>query len=352
MITVEPAHSGVFRLGLQVIFEDGKAVCLGNVEVGVAVEKQADDVENGPPWMSFDNAAMRRKVLTGRNGWLFLQGDTNDAIGQHTGRIRFSDKAKTTLLALLEDRRRAAAAANAAWITAVAPDKEVVYAEHLPEGIVMVERRPIDDVLDIAEKAEAPFVYLLDPLRTAKSKGELYMRTDTHWNHRGAFIAYETICTELVTQGVALEPISEEQFAWKEVPVLGDLGEKLYPHPLESTDVRALLKSRALQVYDNKIRNHGRVVIYEQELEPGPTCVVFGESFARKVVFFLKESFQRLVFVHTSMFIEEVLEMEKPDAVIGLPVERFLIDVPDDAEALARLTETARSKGGELPWRV
>ena len=352
MITVEPARSGVSRLGLRVIFEDGEAVPLGAVEVGVALGEGADGIEDGLSWLSFDNAAMRRKVLTGRDGWLFLQGDTNDAIGQHTGRIRFSDEAKTTLLALFENRRQVVAAANAAWVTAVAPDKEVIYAEHLPEGIALAERRPIDDVLDIAEKAEAPFVYLLDPLRAAKSKGELYMRTDTHWNHRGAFIAYEAICNELVAQGVELKPVSEEQLVWKEVSVLGDLGEKLYPHPLESTDVRALLKSQAQHVYDNEIRNHGRVVIYEQELESGPTCVVFGESFAQKVVFFLKESFQRLVFVHTSMLIEEVLEMEKPDAVVGLPVERFLIDVPDDTEALARLTETARSKGGELPWQV
>jgi len=67
-------------------------------------------------------------------------------------------------------------------------------------------------------------------------------------------------------------------------------------------------------------------------------------------VFFLKESFRRLVFVHTSMFIEEVLAVERPDAVVSLPVERFLIDVPEDTDALVRLAETVRAKGGELPW--
>jgi hypothetical protein len=288
--------------------------------------------------------------LVGRDGWLFLQGDRNDAVGQHTGRIRFSDEAKESLRILLTNRRRAAREADAAWLTVVAPDKEVLYAEHLPGDIVLAEKRPIDDVLEIAGQAEAPFVYLLDALKGVKPKGDLYLKTDTHWNHRGAFVAYETICGELSAQGVELEPLAESQFSWTEASVLGDLGEKLYPQPRKSTDVRALVKSRSEQVYDNEVRNHGRVVIYEQDRQEGPTCVVFGESFAQKVVFFLKESFRRLVFVHTSMFIEEVLAIERPDAVVSLPVERFLIDVPKDGDALFRLAETVRAKGGELPW--
>ena len=97
----------------------------------------------------------------------------------------------------------------------------------------------------------------------------------------------------------------------------------------------------------------GMVLIHEQ---PGrddlPTCLLFGESFAPVLVNFLKESFGRVTFVHTSMLVADLVERLRPDVVLSLPTERFLISVPDDAEALRKLAETAAAKGGELPWPV
>jgi hypothetical protein len=92
------------------------------------------------------------------------------------------------------------------------------------------------------------------------------------------------------------------------------------------------------------------VKAFERELPGGPTCVVFGESFAEALLIFLRESFQRLVFVHTSMLIPEILERERPDVVLSIPIERFLVRPPDDREAFAKLEALAVRKGGELPW--
>jgi hypothetical protein len=50
------------------------------------------------------------------------------------------------------------------------------------------------------------------------------------------------------------------------------------------------------------------------------------------------------------MFVTETLEQERPDVILSLPTERFLIRVPDDANALAELRATTLRKGGELPW--
>jgi hypothetical protein len=50
------------------------------------------------------------------------------------------------------------------------------------------------------------------------------------------------------------------------------------------------------------------------------------------------------------MFIDEIVEQERPDVVLSIPIERFLIRVPDDTDALMRLQATVRAKGGKLPW--
>jgi hypothetical protein len=239
------------------------------------------------------------------------------------------------------------------WLFLVVPDKESVYPEHLPRRIRPSERRPIHDFMELARSVQAPAIYLLEDLRAAKAMGGLYSRTDTHWNDRGAYVAYRRLCSELVRRGVRVPAVDEATLRWSEQAAPGDLGRKWYPAPIHGSVVRAEFTERRGRLrFDNQVHNHGRVMIFEQDELVGPSCVVFGESFAEQMLSFLKETFRRLVFVHTSMLVEEVLEREAPDVVLSLPVERFLLRVPDDRDGLARLDATAREKGGRLPWRI
>ncbi|HET7506799.1 MAG TPA: DHHW family protein [Solirubrobacterales bacterium] len=350
MLSLRPLRAGRSRLLVRVAFDEDEPVELGTVEA--IAEPEDGGGEDGPAWVYSHSPEGLGKVLVGRDGWLFLQGDSNDAIGQHTGRVRYSEADKEELRALFERRVSVAREAGATWLTAVVPDKEILYSEQLPASIVPLSRRPVHDYLEIAQEAGAEAVYLYEALAAAKDEGELYLRTDTHWNHRGAYVAYLAICRELGRLGIPLSVVEEDWIEWWERPALGDLGEKLAASP-GSADVRATLtRSWARRTYDSEIRNHGRVMIHEKDEEKTPVCLVFGESFAETLLYFLKESFGRVVFAHTSMFIEEVVAAERPDVVLSLPIERFLIKVPDDEDALATLTATAAGKGGELPWSV
>jgi hypothetical protein len=349
MLSLRPLRSGRSRLVARVVFDEGEPVELGTVEVDVELDDE-EESEDGPAWAYWASPDGLDKVLVGREGWLFLRGDSNDALGQHTGRVRFSEADKEELRELFERRVAVAEGAGATWLTAVVPDKEIIYSEQLPASVVPLPRRPVHDYLEIGAAAGAEVLYLHQSLDEAKDGGELYLRTDTHWNHRGAYVAYLAICRELERLGIPLEVVEEDWVEWWERPVLGDLGEKLVNSP-GSPDVRATLtRSWARRTYDNAIRNHGRVMVHEKDEETQPVCLVFGESFAETLLYFLKESFGRLVFVHTSMFVEDLIAIERPDVVLGLPIERFLIKVPDDEGALAALAATAAAKGGELPW--
>jgi hypothetical protein len=292
--------------------------------------------------------------MLGRDGWLFLRRDSNDLVGQLTGKVQLSSEDRERFARLFDGRMRVAAELRAGWLAAVVPNKEVVYAEHLPSEVVLAEQRPVHDVLAIAAAARAPVVYLLDDLLAAKSLGELYMRTDTHWNHLGGYVAYRAICRELGARDYHLKVLKEHDLEWSAVSsALGDLGVKLYPELFESPEVLVRLKARrGRRTYDNGVSNYGRVQIHEQEAADGPTCVVFGDSFVHTLLPYLAESFRRVVFVHTSMFVREILERERPDVVLTVTIERFLVRVPNDAIAFADLRTTVRAKGGELPWCV
>jgi hypothetical protein len=145
-------------------------------------------------------------------------------------------------------------------------------------------------------------------------------------------------------QGLEVPVLSEGAISWSRADAPGGLGLKLYPQPTSATIRADLPEHRAGLVFDNRILNHGRVMVFEQEQDDGMSAVIFGESFVQNMLLFLKESFRRLVFVHTSTMAAGVLEHERPDVILSVPLERFLVRVPDDRNALLRLCEEAARK--------
>jgi SGNH hydrolase-like domain, acetyltransferase AlgX len=337
---LQPAGVGRSRFSVFALGADGERSLLARV----AVSATADSEPPSPlRWTPLIPPPEREKVLVGKSDWLFLIRDSNDVIGQQTGRVQLGEQARQEWKELLLRRLLTIKRAATTWHTLVIPDKEIVYPEYLPEEIVPAETRPVHEVLAVAEAVEAPFSYALEALQEAKRAHNLYPRTDSHWNYRGSLVAHRHLCDLIAGSGIAILPLDEDEIEWSEPEIAGGLGGKMHPPQISPIAWAALRSHRSRLVFDNQVVNHGRVTIFEQE-EPGPTCVLFGESFAQHLVLFLKESFRRLVYVHTSMLVEEIIEVEHPDVVISLPVERFLIKVPDDGPGLRSLAATAARK--------
>lgn len=335
------------RIQARVAFDDGVKAELASI----SCKLEGGGSETGDAgWVVETEDRENEKVMFGEEGWLYLRRDSNDILGQHTGKVRFERKQLEEWGAVLESRMGVSERLDAGWACVIAPDKESVYPEFLPEGIVPVARRPVHEFLEVAAEVAAPVLYPLEELSAAKRVFEVYPKTDTHWHYRGAYVAYLAFCGMARGQGLDLEPLGEADIRWVDGRTEGDLGSKVRPDPLVGATIGPELKEHRSQlVSDNGVTNHGRVLCFERDL-PGPRCVVFGESFTPFMLPFLKETFKRLVFVHTSMFARGILEQERPDVILSLPTERFLIRVPDDAKADEELRATALRKGGKLPW--
>lgn len=362
-VVLEPSGAGEAHLAIRVVSSVEPSPLLAVVQVEVV---QAPNRARRPlrqllsrigarkrrvSWSALSVSGESEKVLVGRDGWLFLRRDTNDVLGQHTGQVQLDQDEQLAWRRVLAQRQAFAEERGAVWLCVVIPDKESLYPEYLPSAIRPAPMRPVHDFLEMAKRANAPVVYALPNLEREKPRWQLYPKTDTHWDHRGAYVVYRMICEQLLDKGIEIKILDGDSIRWSEDNVPGDLGGKVYPDPVSSPMLRADLSEHSGRlVFDNGVRNHGRVMIFERTDRDGPTCVVFGESFAERLLIFLKETFGRLVVVHTSMFISEVVENEHPDVVLSLPLERFLIRVPDDNDGLARLRETARRKEGQLPW--
>jgi alginate O-acetyltransferase complex protein AlgJ len=342
---LEPEGVGASQLCVYVLLAGEERILLGQLEVGArSGESNAGDGSQQLTWTVRLPPPEREKVLIGKDGWLYLVRDSNDVIGQQTGRVHLSEQARQEWRRVLLRRSEATERVGTRWFTVVVPDKEIVYPEYLPDEIVPAAGRPVHEILDIAASVGAPVTYALPLLQEAKKSFSLYPRTDSHWSYRGSYVVYRLLCELVEESGYPVPVLGEDEIEWSEPVVPGGLGGKMHP-PQTSPLAWARLPAHSSRlIFDNQIINHGRVVVFEQEAAGDATCVLFGESFAQHLVLFLKESFRRLVYVHTSMLVDEIIEIEQPEVVVNLPVERFLIKVPDDTPGLAGLSASAAQK--------
>lgn len=345
---LRPPEGGDSVIRLRVVFDDGAKVDLATL---TSVAEGEGTINPDLRWSSVaDDERESEKVLHGKNGWLFLREDSNNIVGQQTGVVKLGSEGRAKWRRTLEDRIAASEQLGVTWVCLVVPDKESVYPEHLPESILPADQRPVHEFLEVAEGLSAPVVYGLDWLEPAKARADLYATTDTHWNYRGAYITYRALCDQLADQGVDFDLIEEDRLRWIDLEFEGDLGSKVLPKPIMGRTVRCEVAGSESQLtFDNDVQNHGWVKRFEKP-SGGRACVVFGESFSYHLLPFLKETFERLVFVHTSMFIPKIVERERADVVLSLPLERFLVRPPDDEDAFAKLRETVVRKGAQFPW--
>jgi SGNH hydrolase-like domain, acetyltransferase AlgX len=272
----------------------------------------------------------RGKVVRGTDGWLFLHRDTNRVMGQQSGEIRLDPNQLTQWRVLLDTRNAWVERQDARYVFLIAPNAASIYPEMLPDGFRSSSHRPVHQLLDHLSEHGSPTrtLYPEAELLAMKQVEAPYARNETHWTDPGAFRAYELLVDELAP-GVDLHRLALDDLEVVRDIKHGDLGRQVEP-PVEAEHVYTHVRDPSARlVSDNRVFNTGRTLVYECRAAPG-TCVMLGDSFAYRMLPFLAETFGRLVFVHRPTLDFELVEAERPAAVVSLLTERFLVRVPFD----------------------
>ena len=291
------------------------------------------------------------KVVEGRDGRLFLANDANEVLDQHSGRLRFTEDQLRQWRLLLETRIAWLERRGARHYFLIAPNGHSVYADMLPVGIPSASERPIHQLLGHLRDHES-YARILYPLDSLVAIGEAaYPKTGSHWSPYGASVASQALVEE-IRRDVPVDGVSPDAFEFAEITIVGDLGAKMNPQRT-STFVRADgLAPRAQLVFDNRVVNKGRRVVYEWEsADTGPHCMVYGDSFALRAVRFLAESFARVTFVQMVNLDFDLVRKLEPDVVVKVMNERFMIVVPQDlpAKTQAQLEAEKIAAGEVMP---
>jgi alginate O-acetyltransferase complex protein AlgJ len=285
----------------------------------------------GPRWSLLTRLTRDGKVVRGRDGWLFLANDTNDVMSQHAGTRTLSAEEMERWVAVLEERTQRLGERDVPYICLIAPDTHAVYREKLPAGFEPARERSIHRLLQRLGDGEfaARVIYPLEELVREKPKRWVYSAFDSHWTEFGALVAYRRLMKDVsdLMPVRQLDP-ADITFTDQKRPaeLLFKIGvERDIEHLHASFPVHARL------VDDNEVENQGSFAVLECDDAPPTTCVLFGDSYTHAMLPFLAESFRRLVFAHTPWLDYELIERERPDIVISLFAERFLIYVADDS---------------------
>lgn len=273
-------------------------------------------------------------VFIGRKGWLYFSGD--HMVEHFQGLKLLSPEDLKNWQTLLEKRRDWLAQRGIKYVFCIPPDKQSVYPELLPEWLSGLRATNKLDQFVAHMKAHST-VEVLD-LRTvlleAKKTDCTYLRTDTHWNTYGGFVAYQTLMETLRKQLPELTPpLQLTNFDISPLSqAAGDLSKMLSePHAAPETNAfKYTLRSTQpkLKVVDISERLPQK---WRPLTEPKATlfdgapgkAVVFRDSFAGTWYAFLGYHFHEVLYIWQYSWDAAFLEREKPAVVVDEMLERF-----------------------------
>jgi hypothetical protein len=236
----------------------------------------------------------------------------------------------------------------------VAPNPHSAYPEMLPFDVASETPRPATQLIEYLKEtgSSAQVIYPLDRLVESRDR-PIFTKTNTHWTDLGAFLAYEVLMDE-IAGSLGVRRISETDLWFHEHVQPGDLGYKVEPHEC-SVHIFGIIKKPKAQIKeDNRVQLNGHRIDYECAEAGAAVCLAFGDSFAHMMLPFLAESFGQLVFAHLYTLDRELVAQVKPDVVVSIMNERFIIKVPNDDEGktLQQWAEEKRAKGAVYPPRA
>lgn len=276
-----------------------------------------------------------RNVLYGKDGWLFYSDDNEISCSRHS---QFNEMQLEQWASVLDARRSMLEKKGIHYIFFVAPCKHTVYPEYLPSIMVPVKPQSrTDQLVDYVRKHTSVQILDIRPaLINAKSIGQLYYKTDTHWNTLGAFIAYQQFMGQVQTwyPDIKLRQLSD--YSIKDAKFSGDLYAFLGIHNGPSEDEQALiLKFKSSTRF---ISDAGELIVSPRiridslsstnPVAQIPKLVMFRDSFGTALLPYVADHFKNAVYLWKS-FDASVIDKEKPDVVIEELVERDLLkDLP------------------------
>src|SRR5262245_44012283 len=243
------------------------------------------------------------RVAVGREGWLYFPQYWERKYG--AGDCRALAEEVRSLAGRLDRLADHAARGGVKVLVAVAPDKETIYPEHLPDPapVRCDLRAELQGALERARTAD-----LRAGLEASKAKGQVYFRTDSHWNPDGGWLVARILLEGLCRPGPSCVKLPEPTLSTKTA----------------SGDLAGLIGLGAV------LTERYQTVEFPEAKHAGRELVVIGDSFAKSILRYIAAdaSVGKVRFIDDTGARIDVrpIVASRPDAILVVIVERYLYD--------------------------
>lgn len=260
-------------------------------------------------------------VLIGKEDWLYYTGE--NSIRDFECTSPFTRKELDSLVERLQGWHDRLGSMGVDFYLVIAPNKETIVPQYLPEGIrTGWSTCRIDQVMKALAETDIQALDLRQPLLTAAEGSQVYHRTDTHWNESGALIAVNEILKMIRPDDPRIELPALDEYNAESRSFRGDLSRFI---PEDRRFVEQAIFLTSIGGSKAKItQGDGRWVLSNHPDPSLPKAIVFRDSFSDSLIPFLAEHFSNGIYVHSFSVDFDLVEQEQPDIVMLEIAQRYL----------------------------
>lgn len=299
-------------------------------------------------------------VMVGYDGYMFYEDTKEDFLGTSVLNGSVYERAKE----MLQSSQQWAKQHGMKFYIVIAPNKNTVYPDYMPDGYTMASYRRYDQFVKLINDAGITAV----DLRTAMSQAvkaapqrNLYYKYDTHWNNHAGYIAYQTIMNMIRKDfpGAVLHQKSEYQINYAETYMKDQayyLGQ--YSHYKDYGPVYTLKSGTPATLVDYEPKQSWGQFVFAYECTSGrdkgysdklywlqyrndsnvnaPNAYILRDSYSIAMIPFLKDSFKLSTYNWTfnlSACKNEILRTDT-DVIIAIIAERNLKNYVNQKEVI------------------
>lgn len=261
-------------------------------------------------------------VLLGKEHWLFLK-DVSDSksISDYQGLTAYTEAELadfTDTLATLQSRL---AEHGTRLVVVIAPAKEGVYSQYMPDSIPVVSRPTrVQTLAGHLSEAGIPLVWPQQDLMDLSAERQVYYRYDTHWNEVGAYLAVTQAEALLGHTLTPLEDcqvtVTQEQKAPTDLANVSAVWTLCQDDPYYSVDAP---RAEQLSCTPDGYRMHWQGTGEE-------SLLMLRDSFGEMMAPFLCAGYDQSVVLHTAAVTVDAINEEVdglPDVIVLEAAERY-----------------------------
>ncbi|MCQ2491826.1 MAG: hypothetical protein MJ087_02160 [Lachnospiraceae bacterium] len=259
-------------------------------------------------------------VIKGEDGWLYYASSVDDYLGENT----LSERGIYNVVNNLNLLQEYVEGRGAEFYFTVAPNKNSLYGENMPDYAQKKTGAKNNFALLQEEIEKTKDVNYIDLYNTFKQQPEiLYLKRDSHWNNKGAVLAYNTILNKMGINHDSMETTK----AVREKNYVGDLSDMLYPESSANND--AYLEWNYDYQYEDNVKYTGgsddltESWLTTENKKGDHSLLMFRDSFGNTLIPLLSNVFGKGYYSKAANYnIEELMDQYQPEYVLAEKVER------------------------------